>query len=190
MLTPDLARTKFSIGVDYRAYVAGAKPAERENWARFESRALLGGPQRALVAGFTRRMPVLVLSGTWCGDCAAQCPILAAIAAVNPMAIDLRFLDRDAHTDLADRVLICGGRRVPTVIFLSEDFDFVSIAGDKSISRLRASAAKALGASCPLPGAGVPEDEYAATIQDWVVEFERAHLLVRLSTKLRDRHGD
>ena len=29
-----------------------------------------------------------------------------------------------------------------------------------------------------------------ATLQDWVDEFERAQLLVRLSPKLRQRHAD
>jgi hypothetical protein len=86
--------------------------------------------------------------------------------------------------------MICGGLRVPTVLFLSEDFEFISIHGDKSLSRLRAKAAKSLGASCPLPAAGVNTDETAATLADWVREFEFAHLVVRLSPKLRERHDD
>jgi hypothetical protein len=55
---------------------------------------------------------------------------------------------------------------------------------------MRAKAAKSLGASCPLPGAGVDADEAAATLADWVREFELAHLVVRLSPKLRERHND
>jgi len=76
------------------------------------------------------------------------------------------------------------------VVFMNEDFEFVGLAGDRTLSRYRALAARMLGASCPLPGAPVPEDEIAATLQDWVEEFERAQLLLRLSGKLRQRHGD
>ena len=96
----------------------------------------------------------------------------------------------DAHRDLSDQIKICGGNRVPTVLFLSEDFEFCGLSTDKSLSRLRALAAKSLGASCPLPGAESPADELAATLQDWVNDFEKMHLLVRLSPKLRQRHGD
>ena len=73
---------------------------------------------------------------------------------------------------------------------MNEDFEFVAIFGDKSLSRLRAQAAKALGASCPLPGADVPHDEIAATLADWLAEIERVHLLLRLSPKLRERYED
>ena len=58
------------------------------------------------------------------------------------------------------------------------------------ISRYRALAAKKLGTSCPIgvipPGA----DELAATLQDWLNEIERIQLLLRLSGRLRQLHGD
>ena len=31
---------------------------------------------------------------------------------------------------------------------------------------------------------------FADTLQDWVNEFERVQLLLRLSTRLRQKHGD
>ncbi|MBZ0171555.1 MAG: hypothetical protein K8E66_04175, partial [Phycisphaerales bacterium] len=76
------------------------------------------------------------------------------------------------------------------VLFLNEDFDFLSLYGDRSLSRYRALAARQLGASCPLPGAPVDGAEARATCQDWLNELERVHLLCRLSPKLRARHGD
>ena len=135
-------------------------------------------------------MRVLVLSGMWCGDCVSQCPLLAHIAAANPERIDLKFLDRDAHEDLALRVPINSGLRVPTVIFASEDFVFCSLFADRTLTRYRALAAKQLGASCPLPGAPIPTAELEATLQDWINEHERVHLMLRLSPRLRELHGD
>jgi thiol-disulfide isomerase/thioredoxin len=200
--TPTL-EAKFAQGVPYDQYLAHAKPHERPGWEAFGARVSLTRAQCDLVAGFSRRINVLCVSGTWCGDCVQQCPILAKIAAAGPVrgsgggavgagspGIDLRFLEREAHMDLSDRVKICGGNRVPTVIFMNEAFEFVALLGDRTLSRYRAVAAKQLGPSCPLPGAPVPEDEVRATVQDWVDEFERVALLLRLSQKLRAKHGD
>lgn len=190
MLTPDFLRAKFDAATDYDAYVARGTPDQQQTWARASEACTLTPAQRSLLGGFTRRINVLVTSGLWCGDCAHQVPMLRQIELASPGCVVLRLLDRDAHMDLAEQVSICGGHRVPTVLYLTELFDFVALAGDKSLSRLRAKAAKSLGASCPLPGADLPADEAAATLQDWVNDAERVHLLARLSPKLRALHGD
>lgn len=175
-------------GLGYGDYLA-SDSGKAQAWRDMSARVRLTPAQRALLGSFTRRMPVICLSGIWCGDCSAQGPMLDAIAAASP-AVDLRWLDRDAHAELSERITICGGRRVPTVIWMNEDFEFVSLLGDRTISRYRAMAARALGPSCPLPGAPLPDDEVAATLADWVCEFERVQLLLRLSPRLRQRHGD
>jgi hypothetical protein len=190
MLTADFFRVKFDRGLAYAAYLETAKPHERENWHSFHARAGLTGPQQQLIASFTRKIKALCISGAWCGDCVQQCPFFDHIARANAACIDLRFVDRDEHKDLSDQLKICGGNRVPVLLLLNEDCEFVALAGDRTLTRYRAIAARQLGPSCPLPGAPVPDDEITATRQDWVDEFERAHLLVRLSPRLRQRHGD
>jgi hypothetical protein len=79
---------------------------------------------------------------------------------------------------------------VPVVIFMAEDYHPVSVYGDRTLTRYRALAARRLGAACPLPGAPPADDELAATLQDWLDEFERIELLLRLSSRLRQKHGD
>jgi thiol-disulfide isomerase/thioredoxin len=194
VLIPDLLRRKFEAGLAYGEYLSTGTPAQRDTWRSFEQvardHASLNSHQRASLRDWTRRINILALSGLWCGDCLAQCPLLAIIADERPDLIQVRFLDRDKHLDLAEQVRICGGLRVPTVIFANEDFDFVSLMGDRSLSRLRVMAAGSLGASCPLPSDDVPPDEIRATMHDWLGEAERVHLLLRLSPKLRARYGD
>ena len=73
---------------------------------------------------------------------------------------------------------------------MSEDFEPVSVLGDRTLTRYRAIAARNLGPSCPLPGAPVPDDELEGTLQDWLDEFERVQLLLRVSPRLRQLHGD
>lgn len=189
MITADRLKSQFALGLDFKSYLATAKANERPGWDAFTARVKLSAEQRALIASFERQINVLIISGTWCGDCVQQVPILAAIAECNPK-ISLRLIDRDANLPFADHFKICGGHRVPAVIFMNEDFDFVSLLGDKTLARFRRLAAASLGASCPMPGAPVPADEVAAVTQEWINEFERVALLCRLSAKLRQRHGD
>ena len=190
MLTPEFVRSKHTQGLDYRAYVATGSPDHQANWERAHSRVRLSPEQEQLIASFTRQVHVLVTSGVWCGDCAVQVPMLDHIQRANPAKVSLRMLDRDKHKDLAEQIRICGGLRVPTAVFLNEDFEFLAVLGDGTLSRYRAKAEKQLGAACMLPGADVPTDEAQATLQDWIDQFERAHLIARLSPRLRERHGD
>jgi thiol-disulfide isomerase/thioredoxin len=187
-MKPSDLRSKHEAGLTYADYL-GTDPGKAGPWKTIYDQIELTADQRTLVGGFTRRMPVLCLSGIWCGDCAQQGPLLQRIAEANH-GIDLRWLDRDEHRDLAERVQINAGLRVPVAIFMAEDFEPVSIMGDRTLTRYRSMAARQLGGACPLPGAPVPDDELQGTLQDWLNEFERVHLLLRLSARLRERHGD
>ncbi|MEM7755916.1 MAG: thioredoxin family protein [Planctomycetota bacterium] len=190
MVTQELLKTTFAEGLEYAEYVRTGSPAQVDAWGSNEARVALTDAQRSLIGGFEREVNVLVSSGMWCGDCAQQGPIFPALAAANPEKVRVRFVDRDEHSDLSELIKISDGLRVPTAIFLNEDFDFIDLVGDATLSRYRAKAARNLGAACPLPGAAVDADEMAATVQDWVDILERVHLLNRLSPKLRQRHGD
>ena len=190
MWNAEYVKGKHAAGLAYADYVATGTADQQANWKRVYDAVSLTDAQRALVAGFTRQVNIIGLSGVWCGDCVQQCPLIQRIAEANPARIDLRWLDRDQHIDLQERVRICGGQRVPVMIFCAEDYEMVSWYGDRTLSRYRAVAAKQLGASCPLPGAAVELELQQAVLQDWLDEIERVHLLLRLSTRLRQRHGD
>jgi len=193
LLTPEFLRSKFDQALTYRDYLAASDEKHRANWDRFHEQVHLTPGQSDLLAGFGRRIYGLVSSGVWCGDCVQQGPLIQRIAEGAPDAtggIDLRWLDRDEHMDLQERVRINAGNRVPVLIFCAEDYEFVGWYGDRTLSRYRAMAAKQLGGACPLPGAPVPQEEVDATLADWLDQFERAHLLLRLSGRLRQIHGD
>lgn len=187
-LTTDLLSTTHAAGLGFEEYVA-TDPKRAADWMAIHERTTLTSGQRSLIAGFVRRINVIVVSGTWCGDCVQQGPLLARIAEGSDL-IDLRWVDRDEHPELASRLRINGGDRVPVAVFMNEFFEPVSILGDRTLTRYRAIAARNLGPSCPLPGAPVPAEELAGTLQEWLDEFERVQLLLRLSPKLRALHAD
>ena len=188
MIDAKVLRDAHGAGLTWDGYLA-QHASRTASWGHHIAAARVSDAQRSLLAGFTRRMNVLVLTGAWCGDCAVQCPMLGAIGAACPAA-DVRFLEQEDHAALAEHVRINAGTRVPTVIWAAEDFHFCSLLGDRTLARYRAMAARQLGASCPLPNAPVASDEAAATLAGWVDEFERVQWMLRLSPRLRQVHGD
>lgn len=178
----------FEAALSWDAYLA-TDPEKASPWRSLRDEIELSNDQSSLLKGFTRTMPVLMISGIWCGDCVRQGPILQAIAEASP-TIQLRFIDRDAAPDLMDALCINGGRRVPMVVFTAEDFEPVSVAGDRTLNYYRHMAAAKLGAHCPMPGAATDAGMITLATQDWLDEFERVHLLLRLSGRLRQRYGD
>lgn len=189
LLDRDFLAAKFAAGLNWPDYLATGKPAQRDAWNAVYNQVSLSDSQRKLLADFKRDMKVICLSGIWCGDCVQQGPLLQRIDEAAER-ITLVWLDRDEHKDLAARVQINQGLRVPTVIFLSEDDEFCGLYGDRTLTRYRAMADSQLGPACPIPGAPIPIDELLATMQDWLDEFERIQLLLRLSPRLRQKHND
>ena len=180
----------FAESLPYREFLDRyANPSQRERWDAMHARFALTPEQQGLLSTFKRQMPVICLTGAWCGDCINQCPVFDHIARAAP-AIELRFLDREALPAIREELMINGGARVPVVVFLSEDWQQVGRYGERTLSIYRKLAADQLGPSCPT-GLVPPADEALATITaEWLAEFERAHLILRLSPRLRGKHGD
>ena len=182
--------TIFADSLSYAAFLDRyASPLQRDRWTAMHDRISLTGEQRSLLNGFSRRMPVICLAGTWCGDCVNNCPVFDHFANASPQ-IDLRFLDRDAEPEVRARLAINGGQRVPVLVFLSEDWLEVCRYGDRTLSTYRRMAAESLGAACPTGLVPPESDEIAAVTTAWLNEFERAQLILRLSPRLRARHRD
>ncbi|NUQ01885.1 MAG: thioredoxin family protein [Armatimonadetes bacterium] len=188
-LNQDLYRAHFERALAYDAYVATADPKHLPRWEQALGAARLTEAQAELLAGFTRKLYVLVLSGTWCGDCIRECPLYHLIAQAAP-SVDLRFLDRDENPELTDLLRVAGAKKVPVAVFLSEDFFEVGRFGDRTLSIYRAKAERELGAAC---ATGIVPPEQAALaveLQEWVDIFEWMHLILRTAPLLRRRYGD
>lgn len=181
---------KFEIGLGYHEFLAKyGTPEQRRRWEMVHEQVRLTDAQHELLAGFTREMKVFCLAGAWCGDCVNQCPVFEHFAIANP-GIRLRFFDRDANPDLGELLSICGGARVPVVLFVSEDNYQVGWHGDRTLTKYRRMAQEQLGAACPT--GLVPEDQslLAAVTQEWLDEFERVQWILRTSARLRKLHND
>jgi thiol-disulfide isomerase/thioredoxin len=180
----------FAEALSYKAFLDRyATAPQRARWDAMHSRIALTAEQQALLDGFSRTMPVLCLTGAWCGDCINQCPAFDHFARAARV-INLRFLDRDARGDVRDALAINGGHRVPVVVFLSEDGQEVFRYGERTLSTYRRMAIEQLGPSCPTGLVAPAADVIATVTGEWLAEFERAQLLLRLSPRLRAKYGD
>jgi hypothetical protein len=180
----------FAEAVPYKTFLDRyATSSQRARWDDLHGLFSLRPAQKELLEGFTRKMPVLCLAGAWCGDCINQCPVFDHFA-LSSSLIDLRFLDRDARPDVREHLAINGGHRVPVVLFLSEDGFEVARYGERTLSIYRRMAAEKLGPACPTGIVPPSDDVNALLTAEWLGEFERVQLLLWLSPRLRQMHGD
>ena len=191
-MDPTFLSDKFASALPYADYLKTGTEEQQRRWTQVYELAAkaVTPPQRQTLGGFVREMNVLIISGIWCGDCVQQCPLVQRLAEANEGRVHVRLVDRDQHKDLSSQFGINLGNRVPVTLFLAEDFALCSAFGDRTLHRYRAIARRQLGAACPT-GIGAPDaDELAATMQDWMDELERNQLMLRLSPRLRAKHGD
>ncbi|HKB01221.1 MAG TPA: thioredoxin family protein [Gemmataceae bacterium] len=163
--------------------------AHRARWKETFDAVRLTDAQTQLLKSFTRETNVLVLAEAWCDDCASQCPIFDRFAAVAPI-LKIRYLDSAEHADVQQELSVNGGKRIPVAVFFSEDGYEVQRYGDRTLSKYRQMVRDLGGESCPT-GIGTSDDPLLSQVtQDWLNEFERVQWLLRLSSRLRQKHRD
>lgn len=182
-------REYFNTGLSYEAYVKTGTSAQQFKWQQVETAVTLTDEQLKIISTFKRKMPVIILSGIWCGDCSRQGPILRAIEKASSV-IELKFVESKTNPDLQNELRICGAERVPVLVALSEEFFEVQRFGDKHLSIYQRKMRTELGDACDA-GIVLPDaDEFAIEINEWVKFFERVQLLLRLAPGLRRKWGD
>ncbi len=178
---------KFEKGLSYAEFLDRyANPDQKNRWAGLHEKVKLSESQTGLLKSFIREMKVLVVAGAWCGDCVNQCPIFDHFAQANEK-IRIRYFDRDVDSDLATVLATCGGQRVPTVLFLSEDNYVCGRFGDRTLSKYRQMASTLTGTAC---ATGFGDTLLNTVTQEWLDEFERIQWMLRTSGRLRELHGD
>jgi thiol-disulfide isomerase/thioredoxin len=162
---------------------------DKARWAAAREATQITDAQKQLLGKFTREMNVLVLAGAWCGDCIAQCPAFDRFAEAAPV-IRVRYLDRDDHPDAQQELQINGGNRVPVAVFFSEDGYEVARYGERTLARYRQMAGEFSGEACATGIVKGSDPVQRQVTQDWLDEFERVQWILRLSPRLRRKHGD
>lgn len=178
---------KFETGLSYLEFLERyGNLDQKARWAGVHAKVKLSGSQLDLLKSFTREMKVLVVAGAWCGDCVNQCPIFDHFEKASEK-IRIRYFDRDVDSDLSTDLATCGGQRVPTVLFLSEDNFVCGRYGDRTLAKYRQMASTLTGAAC---ATGFGDTLLETVTGEWLNEFERIQWMLRTSGRLREKHGD
>jgi len=192
-MNAEILKREFDKALPFDDFVNRAEPGHQPPWRERYGRLELNSAQRAMVDSFAREMNILCLTGPWCGDCALQGAAFARIADANPRKIHLKFIPRaDEHVDLIVPNQINAGFRVPLTWLMAEDFEPCARMGDRTLSRYRSMSRKALGDS---PGqsnvfTAPAADPVREVLREVLDEVERIQLMLRLSTRLRQKYGD
>ncbi len=134
-MTPlDVLRTAQTQGLDFATFLERAHqrkdandPADPYaqgrplNYSRMTRHQATYVPTEAMTTAMktiTEPQTWVVITEDWCGDSAQTLPVIAAIAALNPL-VELRILDRDTYPEAMDLYLTNGSRSVPMVVAFS-----------------------------------------------------------------------
>jgi thiol-disulfide isomerase/thioredoxin len=182
--------SKFAAALPLPEFLARyGSASDKSRWQNALAATQLTDAQKEMLGKFRRETNVLVLAGAWCGDCVSQCPIFDRIAEAAPV-IKVRFLDRDEHADAQKELQINGGDRVPVAVFFSEDGHEVSRYGERTLAKYRSLVSQLSGETCDTGLVKGCDPLQQQVVQDWLNEFERVQWILRLSPRLRRKHGD
>src|ERR1035437_177869 len=96
-------RTVLQRALPYAEFLETHGTAEnRTRWQQVYDAVTITPDQAQLLGSFRRKMPVLCLSGPWCGDCVNACPIFQRFAE-HSLVIDLRFVNRERDFEAASK---------------------------------------------------------------------------------------
>lgn len=181
-----LFKAGYSEAKPYQEYMAESETGHQSRWLATYNAVSFTENQIELLKSFKRTQHYLILAGSWCGDCARQCPIIERIAE-QTTTIKTRYLDNQALPEIRDELRIHGAARVPVGVAMSEDFFEINRFGDRPISVYRRKANTESGAACDIGG---KDSALALETADWISHFERLELMLKVSPFLRTRHGD
>lgn len=186
----EFLRSHFEQGLSLEGFLDSLDTDHQGAWRQRYEQLKLSEAQHALLDSFTRDMKLLCLTGPWCGDCALQGAALGRLSEACPDHIELRFLPRDeSWAELVVSSMINAGTRVPVTWLMAEDFEPCARVGDRTLSRYRSMARKALGPNANVM-ADPPENPVQEVMQEMLDEIERVQWMLRLSPRLREQYGD
>lgn len=184
-------KDQFAKASPLKEYLERSDPVHASKWVRMgESIRLLDEAQKKRLSSHGRSLNVLVYSGVWCGDCVRQGPMIEAIATLTGGSTAVRFIDRDASTQLQDELRVLGALRVPIVVFLSEDFHEIDRFGDRTLTAYRRKVEQETGDACDAGLVPPGPDQLSAELSEWIDIFERVFLMLRIAPPLRARYND
>ena len=89
---------------------------------RVEKTTVLDEEMSAKLRNYGPGLKFLIIAESWCGDAGQNVPsMVKMVSACN--CVDIRIIMRDEHLDIMDQFLTNGGRAIPIMLLLDEDYN-------------------------------------------------------------------
>ena len=141
----------------YKYYALNLQRTQRIHKQYIVTPALL-----AAIEALAEPIHWLVITEPWCGDSAQNLPIIYRIAEASNGKIQLHIVYRDENTELIDGFLTNGGRSIPKLLQLNDNYELQATWGPRP--------AEAQELLYKLKADNVPHDEYITIVHKWYAD--------------------
>lgn len=98
-------------------------PLNLQRMKRINKTFQLTDEAKKALSNNTKKRKWLVITENWCGDSAQITPVINALAENSGDKIEVKYIYRDSNPDLINAHLTNGGRAIPKLIELDENFE-------------------------------------------------------------------
>ena len=179
-----VTREQFESGMTYDEYKA-QMTRNREQFEQNERELALSPQDLQAFQRLPRPINVMALAEDWCGDVIANLPIVGRLARESgKLNLRIHLRDQQPGSSIMDQYLNQGQfRSIPTVIFLDDDFNELSVWIERpaSVTRLREQRRREIYAQHP--EFGDPDKPIAELPEDVRLQVQQAMAAMRNETK-------
>ncbi|MHA2277689.1 MAG: thioredoxin family protein [Candidatus Kariarchaeaceae archaeon] len=118
----------------YNEYLKTMTEEQNRSWLEYSEKTYLDEKAVKLLQSSSLPINIILFSGAWCPECALAGTILAKIDDLSSF-VTLRIIDRDKSLSLYETFMPNGEKRVPVVLFTSEDYYLVTAWVERSAKK-------------------------------------------------------
>ncbi|MHA2253430.1 MAG: thioredoxin family protein [Candidatus Kariarchaeaceae archaeon] len=110
-----------SIAMNYEKYLTTMTDDHLKTWKEYLDKINLDDNNKRILQTPSLPINIIVFSGAWCPECALAVAVLLKMEELSSF-VQLRIVDRDASIDLYEPFMPNNDKRVPVVLFCSDDY--------------------------------------------------------------------
>lgn len=115
-----------SNSTNYLEYLSGMTEDQRNIWYQYQNKIKFNSDLEKLLKSPSLPVNIIAFSGAWCPECALAVSILDKMVKISSF-ISLHILDREKLPAVYEKFMPNDDRRVPVILFTSEDFYLVTM---------------------------------------------------------------
>lgn len=121
----EIMKDLYEKGLSYRTFIMNLDDDIRNKFMKYYIPLTINDEQKKKMEAVQKKIRILGVVEGWCPDCQINLPVLEKLISTNNN-IELRLVLRDAVKDELKDYEVDGKVKVPTFIFMDEDFSIIS----------------------------------------------------------------